>query len=274
MRIGYIGFSVEMVRILCAWEKHKLCVCFCDVSKKNKELEIQCKKENIPLMYVENSEQILKNVSKIDEEPRYFIVYKTGIIIRQKLLEKYSFYNFHPGDLTTNRGAHPLVWTVLLGEPRATMSLHKMGKDIDAGPLLCEKNISVYAGDTPQSLEKRLERDIPSMLPEIEKFRTGKLQIPFSEKGEYRRRIKEEDYTINPEADSLDVMRRKIDSQREYSGAILKVNGKEYRCVSVEIMDVQLQTERVEKGALIYERSGEYYCFGIKVDQNAHDNEK
>jgi len=265
VNIGYIGSSATMIKILKDWKNHNICVWFCDSSKESSELELLSEKMQVSLFYINKEEQIIEQMAKCPKQIDYFIVYKTGIIIHEKMLDKYSFFNFHPGSLETNRGAYPLVWSVLLGEKEATMSLHQINEGIDAGPLICEKKIYISENDTPPCLEKRLEKEIPLMLDKIDFYRSGKCDAKIIENGVYRRKIQKNDYTIDFEKDSYEIMCRKINSQKGYEGAVLWYKGKEFRCISVELMDEFPSAYEGVSDKIVLERDNQWYCFSLII---------
>lgn len=263
MGIGYIGSSTTMLSFLKGWKNHNVCIWFCDSTHKSEELDFLSENLKIPLFYVDTDKQMEEQLDCHALDLEFFVVYKTGIILHHNLLQRYSFYNFHPGNLRTNRGAYPLVWTVLLGEKYATMSLHQICEVIDAGPLLEEVSVLVSEGDTPQELERKLEQEIPAMLGKIDSYRKNKLEAKIIENGKYRRKIRKDDYTIDFENDSIEVMERKIDSQREYQGAILALNGKEHRCFSVVIATEGDNYSEMEDHMIALERDGRKYVFTL-----------
>ena len=90
MNIGYIGSSATMIKILKDWKNHNICVWFCDSSKESSELELLSEKMQVSLFYINKEEQIIEQMAKCPKQIDYFIVYKTGIIIHEKMLDKYS----------------------------------------------------------------------------------------------------------------------------------------------------------------------------------------
>jgi methionyl-tRNA formyltransferase len=187
-------------------------------------------------------------------------MYKTGIIIDEKFLSKYDFYNFHPGNLWTNRGRHPLVHTILDNLNPAVMSLYKLSGGIDEGLLIAEYELSFGSSETPVSLEHKLEKSIPALLDKlVEFFRGGNSGIPVYG-GTYRKAITETDYMINFANDSDGIIKRKIQSQRCYKGAILHCEGKVYRCVGLRISDTILNKANNE---IEMKRNEKYYYFAV-----------
>jgi len=73
------------------------------------------------------------------------ILFAYGEIISEKLLQspKYGFINVHPSLLPKYRGASPTVFPFLLGEKETGVSIIKMSKKLDEGPIICQKEIIV-----------------------------------------------------------------------------------------------------------------------------------
>lgn len=64
--------------------------------------------------------------------------------------------NLHPSYLPYNRGANTNVWSIIEEEP-AGVSLHYMTAEIDQGPIIARRELSVHPNDTGRSLYDRLE---------------------------------------------------------------------------------------------------------------------
>ena len=226
--VAYLGFSDKMLQILSSQKDFKVVAAFCDTTRITMSYRQQCQKTECPCFCVEKSEEIsrfLLNRSPVD----FFVVYKTAIIVRQDLLDQYPFFNFHAGDLRTNKGAHPLVWNILLGEKQATLSLHQINAEIDRGILIGERSIPIFPKDDPNKLEVQLEKKIPDLLVELRKYLGKEISGKQVPPGGYRRRVRPEDYTIDAKEDSVEQACRKIDSQKPYFGAIFQQDGREIR---------------------------------------------
>lgn len=66
--------------------------------------------------------------------------------------------NLHPSFLPYNRGAHPYIWPIIEDTP-AGVSIHQMTEEIDHGPIIGRREVSVYPSDTGKSLHERLMRE-------------------------------------------------------------------------------------------------------------------
>ena len=221
--IVYIGNLSDMILILTDSEKFMIKAVVCEHKKRTPELEGAAHKANLPLFDVKNKTELESVLKK--ENISVAVMYDFGIIIPQTVIEQINIFNFHPGSLRTNRGSSPLNWSVLLGEKTTEMSLHKISTEIDLGELIAVSVCSLEYKDTPGTLRKKLEQRIPSMLSELYEYLKGNRQGNLVEEGTYRRRIEENDYTINPETDTLLQVNAKIRSQADYKGAILEWKG-------------------------------------------------
>ena len=72
-------------------------------------------------------------------------------------LPKHGFLNLHPAYLPFNRGWHTPSWAILEGTPTGA-TLHVMSEDLDRGDIIHQKEVQVGAGDTANSLYRRLKR--------------------------------------------------------------------------------------------------------------------
>jgi methionyl-tRNA formyltransferase len=73
--------------------------------------------------------------------------------------------NLHKSHLPFNRGANPNVWSIVEDDP-AGVSIHYMTSDVDAGPLIDRRKVSVEPDDTGRTLYERLEQ------AQIDQFKT------------------------------------------------------------------------------------------------------
>lgn len=81
-------------------------------------------------------------------------MYSFGIIIPKDVIEHIKIYNFHSGDLRTNRGSSPINWSILLNEKCTMMTLHCVASGIDSGNIIMEHECLIYENDVPYTLKK------------------------------------------------------------------------------------------------------------------------
>lgn len=93
---------------------------------------------------------------------------------------KEGVYNFHGALLPKYRGQNVLNWVLVNGETRTGMTLHKMDRGIDSGPIVYQKEILIDFEDTAVTLKEKMDRKVLEILnlflPDIvnESIRTKK----------------------------------------------------------------------------------------------------
>ena len=210
------------------------------------------------------------------EKSDIVIVYKFEYIIPQNLIDKYTFFNFHGGNLKTNRGAHAVVWSILNQEKQTCLTLYKLTGGIDVGIVIGEYYVDIEQDDTPISLNKKLWLGIPELLYSLSEYLNGTIKGKMVAEGEYRRKIKEEDYTINIYTDNFEKIMAKINSQVAYSGAVVWLEGIKYRVRHVQQMDILEDGERIvqkKENECIIEKHGKRITMIIEEEKQDATNE-
>jgi UDP-4-amino-4-deoxy-L-arabinose formyltransferase/UDP-glucuronic acid dehydrogenase (UDP-4-keto-hexauronic acid decarboxylating) len=97
-------------------------------------------------------------------------------LIGQEMLDqfKYGLINAHAGDLPRFRGNAAPNWAILAGEKKVVLTIHQMVADMDAGPILLQREFPLtprtYIGD----VYRFMEENIPEMFAEVlDRFATG-----------------------------------------------------------------------------------------------------
>jgi len=214
-----------MLQYLVSQPVYDLQIVFADRSRVTEKFVELCKNNGISLLLIDCDAQIetekLRNIE-------FVVIYKTKVIVHQRLLEKCLFFNFHSGNLMTNKGPTPIVWTILLGEKTTVLSLHRIDAKIDEGILIAEYQQEITEKDTTVTIEKRLEQGFPYLFAQLEAFLDGRLPGRAVPQGNYRRRIVFADYALS-QADDAEMVSRKVRSQAAYGGLHYTVNGKNFR---------------------------------------------
>lgn len=78
-----------------------------------------------------------------------FTIYYPQILTKEIInLAKFNSFNFHPGRLPDQRGAHILNWLIIKNITDSCVTLHKLNEDIDAGKILHEEKYVINYEDT------------------------------------------------------------------------------------------------------------------------------
>ena len=80
-----------------------------------------------------------------EEKPKLFIVASYGKIIPERFLEipEFGALNVHPSKLPELRGASPLQSTILEDRNKTAVTIIKMDKEMDHGPIFAQKEFDV-----------------------------------------------------------------------------------------------------------------------------------
>jgi len=99
-------------------------------------------------------------------------------ILPVSLLEplRYGGLNVHPSFLPEYRGPSPVFWQIALGENRSGVTLHRLDAQVDAGPILAQRETRIGADETAGELFLRLARLAASVVPEaLDRLEAGGL---------------------------------------------------------------------------------------------------
>lgn len=113
-----------------------------------------------------NSPVAIKSLK--DLNPDLFVIIAYGQLLSQHVLDipKIMSINAHASLLPKYRGAAPINWAVIKGEKATGVSIMKVVKKMDAGPIILQKEIAISQDDTAITLEAKLSRLAASGLME------------------------------------------------------------------------------------------------------------
>lgn len=91
-------------------------------------------------------------------EADIFVVAAFAQILSKEILEmpKYGCINIHASLLPKYRGAAPIQWSVLDGEPETGVTIMQMNEGLDTGDMLLQKRIPIGPKDTGESMFDKL----------------------------------------------------------------------------------------------------------------------
>jgi methionyl-tRNA formyltransferase len=103
-----------------------------------------------------NTSQALSLLKELN--PDLFVVIAYGQILSQEILDipKILSINVHGSILPKYRGAAPINWAIINGEKTTGITIIKMIKEMDAGPIILQKMVDIADDDTAITLEDKL----------------------------------------------------------------------------------------------------------------------
>ncbi len=148
-----------------------------------------------------NDDEVIQNLKKL--EPDFIVVAAYGKILPETVLKIPGIapVNVHASILPRWRGASPIHHSILYGDKSTGITIMKMDKGIDTGPLyFVSKELEIDKKDTLLTLTEKLTKLAAEILPEILlKIKDGELKETEQKKEgiTYAPRIKKEDGHID-----------------------------------------------------------------------------
>ena len=158
-----------------------------------------------------------------------------------KLLEQsYEVLNVHPSFLPSYRGRHPLQWALINGEKEFGITIHKMIKKYDAGPIYWQKKVPVSLGMSVQELRSLLLQKLQYGFADfLSKYEKGIIN-PKSHndtKASYISRRYPEDSKLTEWHDCERIYRKVMALRSEDYPAFIRIDGKKIECIKAKMTD-------------------------------------
>jgi methionyl-tRNA formyltransferase len=190
------------------------------------------------------------------------VVVSFGKIIPENVLSIFpkGVINVHPSLLPKYRGPNPIRWQILNGERESGITIIKLTKEVDAGPILIQKKIEIDENDNYTKLSKKLIDCGKEILIEaIELIKLGKDRF-FEQIGvaTYAPKFEDDfekiDFNLNG-----DYLRRKILSLSLEPGAYAFFREKRIKILDATILK---ESYKGEAGEIVFVEKN---SFGIKT---------
>jgi methionyl-tRNA formyltransferase len=146
-------------------------------------------------------------------KPDVIVVVAYGLLLPQAVLDlpRYHALNVHPSLLPRHRGASPIPWAILEGDPVTGVSIMLMDSGLDTGPVLEQEEVPIADSDNALILGGRLAEVAAAMLPDtIDRWVRGELKpVPQdNDKATYSRLISKGDGEMDWRLPAVELWRR------------------------------------------------------------------
>lgn len=277
IKIGFYGYGTRALDALMEHKDFEVKYFLAPESRIDKAChEAEAKyRDYFKMEQIKNRKELAGRIADI-HDVECFLMNASPIILDHTILDHMDFYNIHPGNLHSNRGHHPHLWSILLDEKETEINLHKVETEIDLGTVIECILVPVLPGDTSQTLLDRAEDEVPRLLDTLASYLRGECaEKGVVKEGGYRRKMTYEDYRMDAGEDSWEVMDRKIRARAMHSGGFFEVGN---RRVYVDRMIERRQegtggpvlTEG--PGTLTLTREGETIVFGQSKQTDTEGN--
>ena len=102
---------------------------------------------NISFKVIRSKEEYNENII-YEFKPDLILWYGWSWIINEKIIENYFCVMLHPSPLPKYRGGSPIQNQIINGEKFSKVTLFKMTKELDAGPIICQLAFSLAGNIT------------------------------------------------------------------------------------------------------------------------------
>ncbi len=112
-----------------------------------------------------NSKKFVEKAKSVD----YIISIAANQIFKEELLTapREMCLNIHASLLPKNKGFNPSFWVLYKNENYTAVTIHKMEKDLDSGPILRQEKIKIRFNETWYSLQNRVASKASDILIDI-----------------------------------------------------------------------------------------------------------
>ncbi|HNX10847.1 MAG TPA: methionyl-tRNA formyltransferase [bacterium] len=168
-------------------------------------------KYHIPVYQPEKIRTETELIKKLD--PQLIVVVAYGQIIPQSILDipEFGCINVHGSLLPRYRGAACLQAAILNGDRQSGVTIMKMDKGLDTGPILAQKKIKLAKDETLESLHDKLAiKGAQALETTLKKYIGGRIK-PRAQKEDqasYVKIIQKEDGHINWSEDAKQIERK------------------------------------------------------------------
>lgn len=147
---------------------------------------------------------------EIEEKVDFLVVIAYGMILTDQVLQipKYGAINVHASLLPKYRGASPIQESLLNGDKETGVTIMKIDKELDHGPIYALKRVQIENNDSLETLTKKLAIEGAQLLPPILRdiYEDGMRPIPQKhEQATHCRKIQKKDGKIDFKKTAKDV---------------------------------------------------------------------
>lgn len=231
--------------------------------KKKYNLDIYLSEKNLNKILLKklNKYQLVKKIDskliKLIKRRKYFLNIAAGWPLKfpMNLINsaKKGTINLHAGKLPEYRGGSPLNWQIIEGKKKIFISIIKMRKGLDTGPVYVQKLIRLKSSQNIYDLHKKVNSIYPSMTEKvINNIIKGVEPVKQSKKkARYMRQRKDSDGKINwKHMSSTKVFNLVRALNNPYLGAFYfekKIKTRVFKC-----MEIKKYKKKLNPGETIY----------------------
>ncbi len=251
MRVVFWGtpdFAVESLKALIN-SKHKVVAVVTQPDKpKGRGKKIQpppvkevAQKYGIPVLQPEKVKNNRELIEKLKEfKPDIFVVVAYGKILPEEILKlpKYGTINVHASLLPEYRGAAPIHRAIMEGREKTGVSIMKLVKELDAGPVYSQAEIRITDKDDIVTVHDKLAKlGAELLLKTLDEIERGLKPIEQEhEKATYAKPIEKSEGRIDWNRSAREIFNQ-IRALKVWPKAFSKFRDREIKILDAEVID-------------------------------------
>ena len=206
-----------------------------------------------------------KIITKIKKN-KYDLLITAGwpLIFPEELIKasKYQTINLHAGKLPNYRGGSPLNWQIIHGKKNIYISIIKMTKEIDEGPIYLTKKILLKTSENIMHLHNKVNKVYPLMVEDViqkikNKINPKKQNIKFQRS--FKQRSDKDGELDLHKMTSHNVVNFVRANTKPFPGAFYFFNGNKFRLFNCKIS----QIKKIRPGKVLVKSNQKY--IGCKI---------
>tara|TARA_B100001989_G_C24451973_1_gene419477 strand:+ start:47 stop:928 length:882 start_codon:yes stop_codon:yes gene_type:complete len=200
MRIIFIGslkFSENLLLSLISSSENIVGVISLKSSQFNSDfadISSIAKKYNIDSISIDdiNSQETISWIT--NKSPDIIFCFGWSRLIKKEILDipKMGILGYHPSLLPSNRGRHPIIWSLVLGLKETGSTFFLMDENADTGDIVSQKRIPIndedYAIDLYNRLQNSAQNQIKELIPNLKDRTFLKVKQSFTKSNSWRKR--------------------------------------------------------------------------------------
>jgi len=158
LKIIFFGSSDYVIPIIEALRNNFELSLVITTEKSQGAVPYFCQQNKIPYICVSSFKDLDTRNLMLNTKAPVAVLADFGLIITEEILNAFpkGIINLHPSLLPKYRGPTPVQTAIINGEKTTGISIMKLDKEVDHGPILGQEKEEILETDTAESLYKRL----------------------------------------------------------------------------------------------------------------------
>lgn len=194
---------------------------------------------DIKVVQPSNKKELAELFKNLEVDICVLVAY--GMIIPEEVLTKpkLGFVNLHPSKLPKYRGPSPIQAAILHGETKTALTIMKLNKEMDAGPIIAQQDMAIDSADTYIDLANKLsEAGAELMVSILPKYLADEIELVDQDDSQatYCSLVKRDDGRINWSKSALEIYRQ-FKAFYEWPGVFTYIDKKRLKIANLDVLE-------------------------------------